>query len=182
SSHATPTAQSGSKTSECVTPRWLRMYSTGPAKPATKSRAGAAHAKNPAATRRGIARGAAAGAIRRPSRAPDSACVRVSIATLDRNSGGALLALRVLDVHLRVGAVRGRLGVADVHREAHVGEHRAERREAEHDVVRAAAIAHQAEAPDLALQGAEPGADLEAELVQQRAAHFLFVHALRAEH
>src|SRR5919109_2503178 len=54
------------------------MYSTGPTIPATKSRSGAAQAKKPAATRRGIARGASAGAITRPSSAPESACVKVS--------------------------------------------------------------------------------------------------------
>src|SRR5919197_2535602 len=153
STHATPSAQNGSSTSEWVTPRWLRMYSTGPTKPATKSRSGAAQAKNPAAMRRGIARGASTGAITRPSSAPDSACVKVSNykigvragqspinnRVLTPISGCALLALRVLDVHLRVGAVRGGLGIADVHREAHVGEHRAERGEAQHHVVRKAA-------------------------------------------
>ena len=87
--------------------------------------------------------------------------------------GRPFLALRVLHVHLRVGAVRGGFGVADVDRQAHVREHRAERRQAQHDVVRAAAVAHQAEAPDLALERPEAGADLDAELVQQRACALL---------
>ena len=53
---------------------------TGPPKPATKSRSGAAQAKNPAAMRRGIERGGASlGAVARASSAPDSACVSVSI-------------------------------------------------------------------------------------------------------
>src|SRR6188508_2586581 len=63
-----------------------------------------------------------------------------------------LLSLRVLHVHLRIGAVRGGFGVADVDRQAHVGEHGAQRREAQHHVVRPAAVAHQADAPDLARQ------------------------------
>ena len=67
-----------------------------------------------------------------------------------------------------------RFGVAHVDRQAHIREHRAERGEAQHDVVRAAAVAHQA--PDLALERPEPGADLQAEFAEQRAAHFLLVH------
>src|SRR3954468_5722166 len=97
-------------------------------------------------------------------------------------SGCALLALRVLDVHLGVRAVRCSFRVADVDRQAHVGQHRAERREAEHDVVRTAAVAHQADAPDLALQWPEARADLDAELVQQAIADFGLVHAFRALH
>src|SRR5688572_12687044 len=96
--------------------------------------------------------------------------------------GGALLALGVPDVHLRVGAVRGGFRVADVDRQPHVGEHRAERREAQHDVVGPAAVAHQAEAPDLALERAEARADLQAELGEQRAPHLLLVDALGAKH
>src|SRR4051812_26212041 len=92
-------------------------------------------------------------------------------------SGSAFLALRVLDVHLRVRAVRGSFCIADVDRQAHVGQHRAERREAEHDVVRPAAVAHQADAPDLALQGPQTRADLDAELVQQAVAYFGLIHA-----
>ncbi len=68
--------------------------------------------------------------------------------------GGALLALGVARMQLRVGAVRGGFRVAHVQRQAHVDEHRAERREAQHDVVGAAGITHQPEAPDLALQAA----------------------------
>src|SRR3954464_10033034 len=97
-------------------------------------------------------------------------------------SGCALLALRVLDVHLGVRAVRCSFRVADVDRQAHVGQHRAERREAEHDVVRTAAVAHQADAPHLALERPEAGADLEAEFVQQRATHLFLVHGLRTQH
>src|SRR6202008_1766972 len=96
--------------------------------------------------------------------------------------GRALLPLSVLHVHLRVVAVRGRFRVTDVHCHAPAGEPRAERREAEHHVVRAAAVAHQAEAPDLALERAEPGADLQPELGKQRAAHLFLVHAFRALH
>jgi hypothetical protein len=63
-----------------VTPRWVSRYSTGPTKPMTKSRSGAAQAKKPAAMRRGSARGGESfGAVARASNAPDSACVRVSI-------------------------------------------------------------------------------------------------------
>src|SRR4051812_41722298 len=48
--------------------------------------------------------------------------------------GGALFALRVFHVHLRVGAVGGGFGIADVNCEAHVGEDGAERRETQHHV------------------------------------------------
>ena len=97
---------------------WSR-YSTGPTKPMTKSRSGAAQAKNPAATRRGIERGGAlADAVARATSAPDSAWVSVSKGKsenrgqTDSRLCRALLALRVLHVHLRIGAVRGRFGVA----------------------------------------------------------------------
>src|SRR3989449_6193477 len=107
---------------------------------------------------------------RGPFRAPAS--IITSLPGSDPDfSGSSLLTLRVLDVHLCVGAVCGGLGVADMHRQRHVVEHRAKRREAQHDVVGAAAVAHQAEAPDLALERPEAGADLEAELGEQRAAH-----------
>src|SRR5688572_7912775 len=66
------------------------------------------------------------------------------------NLGGPFLSLGVAHVHLRVRAVRRRFGVADVHRQPGVGQRRAERRQAQHHVVRAAAVAHQADAPDLA--------------------------------
>src|SRR5687767_4309833 len=112
-------------------------------------------------------------AVARASNAPDSAWVSVSKTQNDRRAdrilpekwgpslilafalGCALLALRVLRVHLRVRAVGGRFGIADVHGHPHVGEHRTERREAEHHVVRAAGVAHEAEAPDLALERPE---------------------------
>src|SRR5689334_7585381 len=125
-SHASAAAHSGSRMSECVTPRWLRMYATGPLKPTTKSRSGEAHAKKPAAMRRMIALGGASLlTVARASSAPDKAWVRVSI----RGSGCALLALCVLHVHLRVGAMCRRFGIADVHRQAHVRKDGAERRE-----------------------------------------------------
>src|SRR5438270_4180532 len=116
-----------------------------------------------------------------PFRAPPSIITSLAddeVRWARRVSGSPLPALRFLDVHLRVGAVGRGLGVADMHRQRHVVEHRAERREAQHHVVRAAAVAHQAEAPDLALERPEAGADLEAELGEQRASHLGFVHAL----
>src|SRR5215467_3689699 len=55
------------------------MNATGPNRPATTSRSGDAHARNPAAMRRRSDAGAASfGAVARASNAPDSACVRVS--------------------------------------------------------------------------------------------------------
>src|SRR6266853_155544 len=79
STHEKTSAHSGRRTSECVTPRWFSRYSTGPAKATTKSRSGAAQAKNPAATRRGSDRGGASfGAVARARSAPESAWVRVS--------------------------------------------------------------------------------------------------------
>ncbi len=45
-------------------------------------------------------------------------------------SGGAFLPLRVAGMHPGVSAVRRGFRVADVHRQAHVLEHRAERRQA----------------------------------------------------
>src|SRR5436853_598050 len=146
--------------------------------------------------RRGIARGSS-DAVARASNAPESAWVRVSkrnqgqttffrgkrgLSLFFSFSGGALLSLRVLDVHLGVGAMRRGFGVADMHRQRHVVEHRAERREAQHHVVGAAAVAHQAEAPDLALERPEAGADLEAELGEQHAAHPGFVDALGTQY
>src|SRR5882762_5926196 len=79
STHEKRSAHSGRRTSECVTPRWFARYSTGPTKATTKSRSGAAQAKNPAAMRRGNARGGASfGAVARARSAPESAWVRVS--------------------------------------------------------------------------------------------------------
>src|SRR6185295_7829834 len=103
-------------------------------------------------------------------------------AALAAASSGSLFALRILDVHLRVRAVRRGFRVADVDRQAHVGQDRAQRRQAEHDVVRAAAVAHEADAPDLAGERPEAGADLDAELVEQRLPHLGFVHAFGAAH
>jgi len=62
-----------------VTPRCVSRYSTGPMKPMTKSRSGAAHAKKPAAMRLGSERGGASfDAVARASSAPESAWVSVS--------------------------------------------------------------------------------------------------------
>jgi len=85
--HETTNAHSGRRTSECVTPRWFARYSTGPTKATTKSRSGAAQAKNPAAMRRGSERGGASfGAVARASSAPESAWVRVSTGMVRRPS------------------------------------------------------------------------------------------------
>jgi hypothetical protein len=52
----------------------------GPMKPMMKSRSGAAAAKKPAATRRGVERGGASlRAVARPRSAPESAWVSVSM-------------------------------------------------------------------------------------------------------
>src|SRR5688572_32265385 len=60
-------------------PRWWARYASGPAKPMTKSRSGAAQARKPAAMRRGSERGGESlGALARASSAPESACVSVS--------------------------------------------------------------------------------------------------------
>jgi hypothetical protein len=62
-----------------VTPRCVSRYSTGPMKPMTKSRSGAAQAKKPAAMRLGSERGGASfDAVACASSAPESAWVSVS--------------------------------------------------------------------------------------------------------
>jgi hypothetical protein len=84
---------------------------------------------------------------------------------------GLLLRLRGFCVHRCISGVSRRFGIADVNRIAQVFEHRAERRQAQHHVVRPARVAHQAEAPDLAGERTEARADLQPELVEQRAPH-----------
>ena len=58
------------------------------------------------------------------------------------------------------------------------GEHRAERRQAQHHVVGAARVAHQAEAPDLAGERPKARTDLNIELFVQTLTHFSIIDAL----
>src|SRR5882724_1890128 len=99
-----------------------------------------------------------------------------------RRDAALLFLLRRFGVHRGIRLMGGGFRVADVDLHAHVGEHRAERRQAQHHVVRAAGVAHDADAPDLAGKGPEPRADLDAELVQERPPDFRFVHAFGAAH
>src|SRR5882724_569259 len=64
-------------------------------------------------------------------------------------SGGAQLGLRGRRMHRRIGLVGRGFRLADLDRVAHVGQYRAQGRQAQHDVFRLARITHQADAPDL---------------------------------
>ena len=78
--------------------------------------------------------------------------------------------------------MRSGFGITHVHGITHVFQHRTQRRQAQHDVVRTAGVTHQAKTPDLAGERSEAGADFQAELGEQHLAHFGLVDAFGTQH
>lgn len=80
------------------------------------------------------------------------------------------------------GLLHPRQGLACGDRGVEVAEDGLQRPHAQQHILRPTAVAHQPDAPDLAGQGTQPGADLQVVFLQQAGAHQRFVHAFRYRH
>src|SRR5687768_15846548 len=84
---------------------------------------------------------------------------------------------RGLEAAAKVCCIRGGDAGAPIESMPLLGKKLLERSEKQQHVRRARAVAHQADAPDLSLEGAQAAADLNPKSLQQTAANFKVIHA-----